>query len=55
MNKMSTQEIATTIYANGGRARDCGVKNELKQYGELIASEILEKLAEIEINKHLGA
>jgi hypothetical protein len=52
--KISIQEIATNIYNNGGRSRDCGVKEELKRYGKL-EDKILEKLAEIEINKHLGA
>lgn len=53
MNKLSIQEIASNIFSNNGRARDCGVREEVKQYGKF-AEEILEKLAEIEI-KHLNS
>jgi hypothetical protein len=52
MKEISIQEIAFKIFENGGRARDCGVRDEVKRWGKL-ADEILERLAKIEI-KHLS-
>jgi hypothetical protein len=52
VNKINIQEIATNIFNNGGRSRDCGAREEAKRYGNL-ADKILERLAEIEL-KHLN-
>jgi hypothetical protein len=51
-HKINAKEIAIAIYADGGRSRDCGVREALKtKYDAPFASKILDKLAEVEYFK----
>ena len=52
--KLSAKKIATTIFNDGGRARDCGVRDKLKSYEESLAEKIKDNLVKIEI-KHLNS
>lgn len=50
---MDGMKIAKEMFADGLRARDCETWDRLKKYDKQSANEILENLAEIEI-QHLN-
>lgn len=50
MEKIKTVEkIAEDMFAGGLRSRDCETWDKLKKYDKILADEILEELAEIEV------
>jgi len=47
--KNNFKKIAWEMFANGLRARDCGTWDILKKYDTLIAEQIVEELARVEV------